>query len=111
MTLDFKLRHYPRERVWLSARDGVGLDLLRAALVSRLGLRRVAGTVTLPARAGRLRAQLYGLEAVRAETHEDDGGWTIDVDLALADAEKLVAGPGGDLLESLLPPGEDDHTL
>jgi GTPase len=108
---DHGLEEIARERVWLSARDGVGLDLLRAALVSRLGLRRVAGTVTLPARAGRLRAQLYGLEAVRAETHEDDGGWTIDVDLALADAEKLAAGPGGDLLESLLPPGEDDHTL
>jgi GTPase len=99
-----------RERVWLSARDGAGLDLLRAALVARLGLRRVVGTVRLPARAGRLRARLYALEAVRAETHDDGGDWIIDVDLALNDAEKLAAGPGGDALELLLPAGEDDPT-
>ena len=104
------LEEIARERVWLSARDGSGLDLLRAALVARLGLRRVAGTVHLPARAGRLRARLYALEAVRAETHDEDGGWTLEVDLAQADAEKLAAGPGGDALDALLPRDDaDDH--
>ena len=97
-----------RERVWLSARDGAGLDLLRAALIARLGLRRVAGTVHLPARAGRLRARLYALEAVRSETHDDAGDWIIEVDLALSDAEKLASGPGGEVLEPLLPADEDD---
>ncbi|NOT86735.1 MAG: GTPase HflX [Lysobacter sp.] len=102
------LEEVARERVWLSARDGSGFDLLRAALVARLGLRRVAGTVHLPARSGRLRARLYELEAVRTETHEDDGGgWVIEIDLALSDAEKLAAGPGGDALEPLLPPEDD----
>jgi GTP-binding protein HflX len=100
-----------RERVWLSARDGVGLDLLREALVARLGVRRVIGRVRLPARAGRLRARLYALEAVRADHHEDDGGWTLDLDLPLGDAERLAAGPGGDALEPLLPRGEDADTL
>ena len=65
----------------------------------------------LPARAGALRARLYALEAVRAEAHEDDGGWTLDLDLALGDAEKLAAGPDGDALEPLLPQGTDDDTL
>ncbi len=108
---DHGLDEIVRERVWLSARDGVGLDLLRAALVARLGLRRIAGAIRLPARAGRLRARLYALEAVRAETHEDDGGWTIEVDLALSDAEKLAAGPGGDAFEALLPQGDDELPL
>ena len=103
------LEEVARERVWLSARDGSGFDLLRAALVARLGLRRVAGTVRLPARSGRLRARLYELEAVRSETHDaDGGGWVIQVDLALSDAEKLAAGPGGDALEPLLPPDDDE---
>jgi GTPase len=93
-----------RERVWLSARDGLGLDLLRDALAARFGLRRVVGSVRLPARAGRLRARLYAIEAVRAERHEDgEDGWTLDLDLALADAQKLAAGPGGDALDALLP--------
>ncbi len=105
------LEEIGRERVWLSARDGIGLDLLREALVARLGVRRVIGRVRLPARAGRLRARLYALEAVRADHHEDDGGWTLDVDLPLGDAERLAAGPGGDALEPLLPRGEDVDTL
>ena len=82
--------------------------MLRAALIARLGLRRVAGTVHLPARAGRLRARLHALEAVRSETYDDMGDWVIEVDLALSDAEKLAAGPSGEVLEPLLPPDEDD---
>lgn len=110
---DHGLDELARERVWLSARSGEGLDLLRTALVARLGLRRVTGTVRLPPRAGALRAKLYALEAVQAERHDDDpasaGGWVLDLDLALSDAEKLVAGPNGDALEPLMPaPGEDD---
>ncbi len=108
---DHGLEEIARERVWLSARDGIGLDLLRSALVVRLGMRRVFGRVHLPARAGRLRARLYALEAVRGETHDADGGWTLDLDLARSDAEKLAAGPGGDALEPLLPQGEDEDTL
>jgi GTP-binding protein HflX len=108
---DHGLEEIARERVWLSARDGTGLDLLRGALVVRLGMRRVLGAVRLPARAGRLRARLYALEAVRSETHEADGGWTLEVDLARSDAEKLAAGPGGDALEPLLPQGDDADTL
>ncbi|MFZ5638402.1 MAG: ribosome rescue GTPase HflX [Pseudomonadota bacterium] len=108
---DHGLDEIARERVWLSARDGTGLDLLRGALVVRLGMRRVLGAVRLPARAGRLRARLYALEAVRSETHEADGGWTLEVDLARSDAEKLAAGPGGDALEPLLPQGDDADTL
>ena len=102
------LEETARERVWLSARDGLGLDVLRDALVLRLGLRRLVGSLALPARAGRLRARLYALDAVRREVHTDDGGWELDLDMAVADAEKLAAGPGGDLLEPLLPQRDDD---
>src|SRR5690606_13650771 len=37
-----------RDRVWLSAIDGRGLDLLQAALAERLGLKRLRGEVQLP---------------------------------------------------------------
>ncbi|TXH77578.1 MAG: GTPase HflX [Lysobacteraceae bacterium] len=112
---DHGLEELARERVWLSARDGVGLDLLRKALIARLGLRRVTGMVYVPARAGRLRAKLYALDAVRNDSHDagpdGQGGWRLELDLALADAEKLAAGPGGDALDPLLPAGEDGDTL
>ena len=99
-----------RDRVWLSARDGQGLELLREALVQRLGLRRVMGALRLDPAAGKLRARLHALGAVRAEVHEADG-WHLEVDLPLADAVRLAAGPGGHVLDPLLPPADPDDSL
>ena len=90
-----------RQRVWLSARDGQGLDLLRAALAETLGMRRLQGVLRLPAEAGRLRARLHALAAVRSEVH-DDSGWQLQVDLALSDAVRLGAQADGAPLRELL---------
>ena len=90
-----------REKVWLSARDGDGLDLLRKALGARLGLRRVAGELILPGDAGRLRARLHDLGAVRSEVHDEDG-WRLQLDLAEADAARLAALDFGAPLRPLL---------
>jgi GTP-binding protein HflX len=93
-----------RERVWLSARDTLGLGLLEDALVQRLSLVRVQGMLHLPAaHAERLRSRLHALSAVRSETHDEDG-WHIEVDLSLADAKRLAVQAGGAPLEALLPP-------
>ncbi|HCH0556957.1 TPA: GTPase HflX [Pseudomonas aeruginosa] len=91
-----------RERVWISARDGVGLDLLQDALAQRLGLERIRGEVLLPSSAGRLRARLFDLEAVRGEAHEE-AGWRLTLDMARSDAQKLLSQPGGEALRPLLP--------
>lgn len=98
-----------RERIWLSARDGIGLDLLQRALAQRLGMRRVSGRVDLPAASARLRARLHALGAVQSEIH-DESGWHLDLDLALADAQRLAAQAGGHPLEVLLPAAEDEFT-
>ena len=90
-----------RERVWISARDNAGLDLLRDALGAKLGLRRIQGDLRLPPAAGRLRARLHALGAVRAESH-DEHGWSITLDLATADAERLATDAHGEPLRSLL---------
>jgi GTP-binding protein HflX len=96
------LRGDERVAVWMCARDGDGLGLLREALGERLGLKRVNGEILLPADAGRLRARLHALEAVRDESH-DDAGWRLRVDLALADAVRLAAQSDGAPLRELLP--------
>ena len=91
-----------RIAVWLSARDGTGLDLLREVLGERLGLARVAGDILLPTDAGRLRARLHELDAVRGEEHDGDG-WRLRVDLPAADAVRLAAREDGAPLRALLP--------
>ncbi|MFC3717461.1 ribosome rescue GTPase HflX [Luteimonas soli] len=90
-----------RDRVWVSARDGLGLDLLRGALAGRLGLRRIVAQLRLPTSAGRLRARLHALDAVRGEAHDEDG-WTLAVDLPAADVQRLAAGDDGAPLRGLL---------
>ena len=96
-----------RMRVWLSARDGRGLDLLRQALAESLELRHVVGEVRVPPQAARLRARLHDLGAVRDEEH-DEHGWRIRVDLALADAQRLFAQAHGEALRPLLPEPQDE---
>jgi GTP-binding protein HflX len=90
-----------RERLWLSARSGAGLDLLRAALSQRFVQARVQGTVHLDPAQGRLRSRLHALGAVRDE-QVDEQGWTLELDLPLAAAERLADEAGGHLLQPLL---------
>jgi GTP-binding protein HflX len=65
--------------VWLSAASGEGLDLLRQAISERLAGARVHAELRLPPRAGRLRARLIELGAVKAEQYDEDG-WRLDID-------------------------------
>ena len=96
-----------RERVWLSARDGRGMELLQAALARRLDLQRAFGELRLPPQAGRLRARLHQLDAVRAE-EADEHGWLLQVDLPRGEAERLAARADGEPLRALLPAREAD---
>ena len=65
--------------VWLSAASGAGLDLLRAAIAERIAGTRVHAELRLPPRAGRLRARLIELGAVKGERYDEDG-WRLDID-------------------------------
>src|SRR5690606_22971848 len=94
-----------RERVWLSARDGRGLELLQAALALRLDLQRTVGELRLPPGAGGLRVELHARGAVRGEQAGEDG-WLLQVDLTRGEAEGLAVREGGQVLRALLPEPE-----
>lgn len=94
-----------RHRVWLSARTGEGLATLREALGEALRLRRVQGGLRIAPRDARLRARLHELGAVRAE-QADEHGWWVEVDLAVADAQRLFAQAHGEPLRPLLETAE-----
>jgi GTP-binding protein HflX len=78
------------ERVFVSARDQLGLDLLRSAISERFALARCIARLVLGPADGRLRARLFALAAVRSE-HADEEGWTLEIDLPLAQAARLSA--------------------
>ncbi|SOU08028.1 ribosome rescue GTPase HflX [Xanthomonas arboricola] len=96
-----------RERVWVSARDGRGLQELQHALGQRLDLRHVTGQLRLPPSAGRLRSKLHQLEVVRGEQSDEDG-WLLEVDLPMVEAERLAAGDDGAPLRAMLPDRRED---
>jgi GTPase len=97
-----------RERVWISARDERGLDLLQGVLGQRLGLQHVQGSLRLPLSAGRLRSQLHQLQVIRGEQADEDG-WLLQVDIPITEAERLAASADGTPIRALLPPREEEE--
>ncbi|MGG2395622.1 ribosome rescue GTPase HflX [Pseudomonas sp. SH1-B] len=81
-------------RVWLSAREGRGLELLRQAVAELLGNDLFVGTLQLPQRLGRLRAQFFQLGAVQNEGHDEQGQSLLSVRLPRVELNRLVSREG-----------------
>lgn len=83
-----------RFSIWLSARTGAGLGLLHEVLDRHARGAADRSRLHLPPTAGKLRAELFELGAVRDENPAQDGGWLLDVDLDSARLDKLLAAAG-----------------
>lgn len=75
--------------VYVSAVTGEGIELLFEAIRERLSPAMFDEEIRLEPASARLRAALYGMGAVRAETWEADGSSLLHVRLPLADWRKL----------------------
>lgn len=91
-------------RVWLSAATGEGLEGLVAAVRQVVDGDMVAGTLRLDADQGRIRSQLFELDAVRHERATDEGGWLLDVEMSDSRFRQLCRreGMAPETLESRL---------
>ncbi len=75
----------------MSAATGEGTELLLEAVAELVGDDMVTEQLALNPNQGRLRAALYRLGAVEAETHGDDGSAHLSVRLPRADWDRLMA--------------------
>ena len=82
-------------RVWVSACDGSGLDLLRTAIDELLEQDIVHECLTLAPQQGRLRARLYEKGAVLREQVEGDGVIRLEVRLPRTQLARLLAAENG----------------
>jgi len=73
------------EAVWLSAHTGEGVDLLLAGIAEHLSKRHTRYRISLQARNGKLRASLYQKSVVRTESINDDGSFSLELELSPAD--------------------------
>ncbi|WPO99530.1 ribosome rescue GTPase HflX [Pseudomonas sp. HR96] len=94
------------QRVWVSARDGRGLDLVRQAVAELLGDDLFVATLCLPQNLGRLRAQFFSIGAVQSETHDEQGSSLLAVRLPRVELNRLVSREGMEPVEFI-----EKHTL
>ncbi len=94
------------ERVWVSAREGRGLELVGQAIAELLGNDLFIGTLRLEQRYARLRAQFFAAGAVQNEEHDEEGSSLLAVRLPRADFNRLVAREGLEPVEFI-----EQHTL
>jgi GTPase len=102
---DVSARHdvpgHGHERFWLSAKTGEGVELFKQALGTRFSQQRYQTMLQLPPDQGRLYSRLYAAGAIAAESC-DEHGWALEIDMPLAQAERMAVEPGGHFLQEAL---------
>jgi len=81
-------------RVWLSAKEGLGTELLKQAISELLATDVVKETLVLPNNAGRFRAMLFAQGAVTSEHYDDAGCSVIDICLPRKDYATILVNAG-----------------
>ena len=76
-------------RVWISAQNGLGLDLLFIALKERFAKQVQICHLNLPTYLARLRSRLYQLNAVEHEFINEDGSFHLDVRMPAIEWNRL----------------------
>lgn len=84
-------------RVWISAQQGIGIDLLFNALTECLAQSMVQYTLRIPPAESRLRGALFGLNCISSESYAEDGDWVVDVRMPSSDWHRLDKKENGNL--------------
>jgi GTP-binding protein HflX len=79
------------QRVWLSAQNGEGVDLLMDAIRQRLSGDMFHDTLCLDPSQGQLRAQLYAQGGVVTERVDDQGRISLEVRMPMRDIRQLLS--------------------
>ena len=88
-------------RVWISAQENLGIELLHQALIERLSQSIVERRLRIPPQASHLRGVLFGLNCIAAEEYNEQGDWVVDVRMLSADWQRLLKRENG-ALEGLI---------
>lgn len=76
-------------RVWISAGQGIGIDLLTQVVSESLAGAMVECQIELPPTAGRIRSQLYQLDAITQENMDEHGNWLINIRIPKVEWHRL----------------------
>ncbi len=76
-------------RVWLSAQQGKGIDLLKTALTECLRQEMVRYTLSVPPSDGKVRGLLYELHCINEQSYSPEGNWVVSVTMLASDWHRL----------------------
>ncbi len=77
-------------RVWMSALDGSGVELLLEALAQFFQREHLSRVVRLGPEDGRLRAKIFKVARILQDEATSDGGWELELDIARREYERLL---------------------
>lgn len=77
-------------RVWLSAQQGIGTELLFTALSERLAKQVVKHNLKIPPAFGRLRGKLYQLNCIAEEQYDESGNCLLKIKMPVEQWNKLI---------------------
>ncbi len=97
-------------RVWISAANGLGLDLLRQAIGERLYAQVKVWDLHLPLSQGKLRGELFRLGAVLQEAFDENGSFLLKVRMEEVQLRRLLMGFGLEL-SAIAPTVDGDISL
>lgn len=78
-------------KIWLSAKQGHGLNLLEIALMEHLHETMVHHWIRIPVKLGQLRAHLFALGAVLHEHYAENGDSLLEIQVKLKYFNQLIA--------------------
>lgn len=76
-------------RVWVSAQEGLGIDLIKIALTECLRQEMVHYTVAIPAVDGKIRGMLYELNCINTQDYAESGDWVVNITMLKSDWHRI----------------------
>ena len=90
------------ERVWISAKDGEGIDLLQKALTECLRQSMQICRLCIPPKAGKVAAVMHQYDCITEQAYDEQGNWVVDIRLPVTEWHKLNKRLDGQLAEFLV---------
>jgi GTP-binding protein HflX len=77
-------------RVWLSAQQGLGIDLLLSAITECLSKNMVKHSLLIPPNRSNLRGVFFDMNCIASEGYAENGDWQIEVRMEQRDWNRLI---------------------
>jgi GTPase len=90
-------------RVWISAQQGIGIDLLLSAISECLAKNMVQHRLLIPPSLSKLRGVFYEMNCIAQQSYTDEGDWQVDVRMAQSDWQRLLKRSEANLEHFIVP--------